>query len=115
MNFSRKGESLWSEWEGDGYTTAVYHSVTYVTEGHVTLDEPVVARALASAVQRDGVVDSIGQAYRMIENWSLVSQGYIGIVDGDVVHTVCDRDGETFYGDIADDVVPATFVEVSFG
>jgi hypothetical protein len=115
MNFDRKGELLWSEWDGEGYTVTLNHGMLYVTEGHVSLDEPVVSRALASAVQREGVVDSIGQAHNLIENWSFVSWGYAGVVDGDTVQTTCDELGETYYGDIAENVVPVTFVEVSFG
>lgn len=115
MNFSRKGENLWGEWTGFGYQHGIANSVVFYTEGHVSLDEPVVSRALASAVQRDGIVDSIGQAYNMIENWSFSFQTYAGIVDGEVDVTVCDNQGETYYGDIAECVVPVTFVEVSFG
>lgn len=114
MTLDRKGELLWSEWDGEGYNTSYPDSIIYFTEAHITLDEPVVLRALASAIQRDGVVDSLGDAYKLIERFSLVSQGHMGLVDTDAsVQTICDELGETYYGDEVVSIAPVTFVEVS--
>lgn len=111
MDISRKGESLWSEWTGEGYTRRVYHSVVYYTVGHVSIDHEVVLRALASAVQRDGIADGLGQAYKQIHE-NTQSFGWAGEIDGSYEISVCADNGETEYGDIVDEVLPITWVEV---
>jgi hypothetical protein len=115
MKLSRKGESLWQEWTGTGYSQTSNDTVVFYTESHVSLEEPVVLRALASALQREGIVHSLGEAYAAVEKYSVVSTGYVGIVDGERDFRICSEDGETFYGDYVDEAVPATFIEVSLG
>lgn len=113
MKFDRKGEILWSEWDGEGYNVSFPSSLVYVTRTHVSIEEPVVLRALASILQRDGIVDSLGDGYRLIETKSVASEGFVGTVDGHYAETVCSDEGETYYGDIVDEVAPVTFVEVA--
>lgn len=108
----RKAEQLWSEWSGEGHEPLAYKSVTYYTIGHMNLEHEVVLGGLASALQRDGLVDTLGAGKRAIELASFFSHGYVGCVDGNVDYTVCDELGETFYGDIVEDLQLATFVEV---
>jgi hypothetical protein len=114
MKDSRKGESLWSEWEGYGYHYNFGDlSLVYYTEGHVDLDIEVVRKALASAIQRDGVVSSLAQAFQLINN-GRISQGYAGPIDGDIYLTVCEDDGSTLDGDQVDKVIEITYVEVQY-
>ena len=115
MKLSRKGESLWQEWTGTGYSQTSNDTVVFYTESHVSLDEPVVLRALASALQREGIVHSLGEAYAAVEKQSIFSTGYVGIIDGERDFRICSEVGETFYGDIVDDTLPVTFIEVSLG
>lgn len=112
MDFSRRGESLWAEWSGNGYIPVSQGTIIFCTETHVDLKNEVVLRALASAIQRDGIADSLGDAFKAIQDWT-VHHGYAGDVDEDADATVCDEAGETFYGDIVDSVTPITWVEVS--
>jgi len=110
MDFDRRGETLWFEWSGEGYQTMMPGAVVYATHGHVWLADSVVDRALDSAVQRDGIADTIGRALIAIQPFSL-KHGYSGEVDGLQTH-VCDENGETFYGDTVDETIPTTWVEV---
>jgi hypothetical protein len=111
MATSRIGESLWTEWDGNGYYSVLPLCTVFVTNGHVDIENEVVRRALASFIQRSGVVDSLGQAYALIERGVYV-QGYSGVIDGEPEPTVCEEDGETFHGDIVDEILPTTWVEV---
>ena len=114
MDYGRKGESLWSEWAGTGYQVQTPGTIIYVTETHVDISNEVVLRALASAVQRDGIVDSLADGFRAIKPFSTIL-GYSGEVDG-LELTVCDETGETYYGDMVDEIIPTTWVEVeTFG
>lgn len=113
MQISRKGESLWFEWIGEGFTLTSPLSVLYYTIEHVDIDHEVVRRALASAVQRDGLVDSLGQAYAILEE-AHGTHGYAGELDGEMDLAVCRENGETYYGDIIEEPLPITWVEVAF-
>lgn len=111
MDFDRRGESLWYEWEGFGYTSDILGSLIYCTVGHVGLGDHVVFNALSSAVQRDGVAESIGRASSAIQPYT-AKHGYAGEIDGGLESHVCNLDGETFYGETVDEVIPMTWVEV---
>jgi hypothetical protein len=111
MANSRIGESLWEDWNGNGYYSVLPMCTVFVTYGHVDIENNVVRRALASHIQRSGYVDSLGQAYALLDR-SVFTQGYAGCVDEESDPTVCEDDGETFYGDIVDDILPTTWVEV---
>ena len=114
MKDSRKGESLWSEWEGYGYHYNFGDlSIVYYTEGHVDLDIDIVRKALASAIQRDGVVSSLSQAFQLIDS-GRISQAYAGPVDGDLYLTVCEDDGSTLDGEQVDEIIEITYVEVQY-
>lgn len=112
MDVSRKGENLWSEWTGVGVSARTYSCVLYYTVGHVDIDHEVVRRALASAIQRDGVVDGLGRAYGSINDGSVL-QGWAGELDSSYELYMCDQSGETEYGEEVDEVLPVTWVEVS--
>jgi hypothetical protein len=111
MKDSRAGESLWSLWEGEGYVSELGSPIVYYTEGHVDVDHEVVGKALASAIQRDGVVYSLFEAYTLIDS-GVSSQAWAGSFTGEMYQEVCDEEGLTSYGSLVDNLVPVTFVEV---
>jgi len=106
----RLGESLWEEWDGDGYNTFYDNSIVYMTYDWVDLGEEIVRRALASCLQRDGVSDSLSDGFKMLEV-SRTALGFIGFLDGEKYPVVVDENGLTEDGDIASDVCMVTWVE----
>lgn len=112
MKNDRVGEWLWEEWDGLGYEPNSTDSVVYVTYENVDLHEDIVKRALASCLQRDGVADSLSNAFLMIESGT-VSHGYTGFIEGDKFPYVVDEFGETEDGDDTDYISEATWVECS--
>jgi hypothetical protein len=112
MKDSRKGESLWFEWDGYSYPNKFEDSsIVYFTYDHVDLDHEVVRRALASSIQRDGIVSSLGEAFKLIDSGN-ISQGYAGEVNGNYHLTFCQHDGSTNSGDEVAEILYVTFVEV---
>jgi hypothetical protein len=111
MKDSRAGQSLWSEWDGLGYEEGSNFDVIFFTEDHVTLEEDVVSRALASCLQRDGIADSLSDGFKMISS-SVISNGYAGYVDSDSIYVVCDSEGMTEDGEFVDEIIKITWVEV---
>lgn len=112
---SRKGELLWKEWTGNDYKHihSSESSVVFFTEDHVDVDIDVIKRALASAIQRDGIASSLGDSFRLIDGASTVYEhGYAGEVDGDIEMTVCNDRGETQSGDEVDIKLSITWVEM---
>lgn len=105
MRDSRAGECLWAEWEED------MSSPVFYTYEHVDVENEIVRRALASALQREGAVSSLGEGFGAIEK-ATVSHGYAGYVDSDVELEKCDEFGETQYGDEVDEVLPVTWVSL---
>ena len=59
MKDVRIGEHLWSEWDGEGYQNLLECGVVYYTLEHIDLENELVRRGLASALQRDGVAYSL--------------------------------------------------------
>ena len=111
MKDSRIGECLWSIWEGMGYEDQLPYSVVYYTEDHVDLEQEVVRKALASSIQRDGLVYSLAQGYGAIDA-GIVSQKWVGLADGELYEEICNKDGSAFSNSTLNNVVPVTFVEV---
>jgi hypothetical protein len=110
MKDSRIGESLWFLWDieepADG-------SLLFYTEDHVDIEHEVVRKALASAMQREGISYSLGHSFNLIEAGE-VTYGYSGTSPlGDQTGLPCDEHGETEDGYILDFVTPATWVKVS--
>ena len=112
MDFDRRGETLWHEWDGLGFSPNGIDNLVYYTVGHISLGEHVVFNALCSAIQRDGVCDSISRAGAAIQPYTAVC-GYAGEVEQGLEMHVCSSDGETYYGDDVDEVMPITWVEVT--
>jgi hypothetical protein len=108
----RAGEWLWEEWDGEGYESNYFNSFIYVTYDNVNINEEIVKRALASCIQRDGIVDSLSDAFSMIER-SEVSHGYVGFVEGEKFPFVTNEFGETSRGDSTNYFLKATWVDCS--
>lgn len=111
MKERRTGQLLWSEWSGHGYEPQSASAVVYSTIEHVSLETDVVLRGLASLLQRDGIVDSLGRGYSTAEKSTTV-HGYAGTVDLSRDMYVCSAVGETRNGDSVDAVYAVTWVEV---
>jgi hypothetical protein len=109
MKDSRAGETLWYEWTGDDLDSE--SSTVFFTIGHVDIEHEVVRRALASALQRDGTAVSLGDGFRVLDDATGV-HGYAGIVDGDRDFSVCTPEGETRSGDVVDEILQVTWVEI---
>lgn len=109
MKDSRVGESLWEEWEGLGYETLEDKKIFYTID-HVSLDNEIVRRALASTLQRDGIADSLGDGFKLLEK-SVVSHNWAGFMEEDNEINLCDDSGYTLYGDFIEDINPVTIVE----
>lgn len=111
MKDSRVGQSLWQEWDGSGYDSFHEDALVFYTFEHVSLDEDVVLRALASCLQRDGVADSLGDGFKLASNGA-VTTGYAGYLDDDTELTLCDEEGFTSYGDWVYEIQEITLVEL---
>lgn len=111
MKDSRIGQSLWQEWFGSGYESEKPNSLVFYTVDHISLDEDIVLRALASCLQRDGIADSLADGFKMATT-SLVTIGYAGTTESDDELTLCDSDGFTSYGDSVEDIQKITWVEL---
>jgi hypothetical protein len=109
MKDKRPGEHLWLEWTGDGYNSS--SSIVLFTTEHVDVENEVVRRALASSIQRSGIVDSLGDGFAIINDAS-VACGLAGIVDGELDFSVCDEVGETPYGDPVKEICKVTWVSL---
>jgi hypothetical protein len=111
MKDSRVGQCLWSIWEGFGYSEEIPNSITYYTEDHVDIEHEVVRKALASLIQREGLVYSLAQGFQAIDS-GMVTQGWIGFYEEELYQEVCDEEGYTLQGAKLANVTPVTFVEV---
>jgi len=107
----RHGQHLWSEWSGNGYNEQLTFSTVYYTFDHVDLENDLVRRALASALQRDGVAVSLGDGFNMIDKATPI-HGWSGLIEEELDFTVCDDSGETEYGDIVGVALATTWIEI---
>jgi hypothetical protein len=101
--------ALWHPWEGEGHMTHNPDSLVFFTEATVNLHEDIYRESLARALQREGVADGLGAAFKALET-ARVETGYAGELEDSTLFE-CDEDGETYYGD---KVTPkrVTWVEV---
>jgi hypothetical protein len=111
MRDNRAGECLWYEWSGDGFAVSRPSSIIYYTYDHIDIQIDVIARALASALQRDGIVVSLGDGYKAVER-GYVAHGFAGEVEGEIYPTACDQEGNTNYGEIVKNPLPVTWMEI---
>lgn len=113
MKDVRVGDYLWDQWQGEGYEAKLDYDLVYATEEHVDLDNELVKRGLASALQRDGIADSLWDGFKLVES-SESEWGWAGIVEGEIYYNACSEDGETAQGDLVEKTIPITWVEFSF-
>jgi hypothetical protein len=113
MKDSRIGETLWSQWLGNSHHAQETSALIYVTEEHVDINVEVVRRALASAIQRDGIVDSLGQAFSLLDGKTKNQHAFAGHIDGDPEPSLCDKDGLTMHGDSVEEVLSITLVDIN--
>lgn len=113
MKDSRAGEELWEHWSGEGYESSSDSEIIFFTEGHVDIDNEIVRRALASSLQREGIVDSLREGFDALSAGDVVL-GWAGFIDGEIYLTVCDEYGYTPYGDVVEAVYDVTWVEFVF-
>ena len=111
MKDKRKGESLWSEWTGELYEKDRSSAVVFYTVEHVDLENEVVRRALASAVQREGIVNTLGEAFKAVET-AACKRSYAGELREVRDYAICNDKGETSLGDKVENLVPVTLVEL---
>lgn len=111
MKDVRHGEQLWQQWHGQGYESETDSEVVYFTHEHVDMDNEVVRRALASTLQRDGVSDSLSDGFKALES-SYTSIGWAGIIIDENEYWACDENGETEYGDLVENSLPITWIEI---
>lgn len=111
MRDSRRGETLWFEWTGELYVRERKKSVVFFTWDHVDLEHDVIKRALASVLQREGIVNTLGEGYRTVES-SKTHWRYAGMTDDSEDLVICNDEGETFLGDHVPTWAPVTIVEV---
>lgn len=103
MKDSRIGQSLWAIWEGFGYEDQLSGSITYYTEEHVDVEHEVVRKALASSIQRDGIVFSLSQGFQAIDA-GVVSHKWVKQLEDEMYLEAHDEE--------VTDSIPVTFVEV---
>lgn len=112
MKDIRVGESLWHEWHGDGYEPITSHpKAIYFTQEHVDMDNEIVRRALASTLQRDGIADSLGDGFKLVES-ATIETGWAGLLAGEKEYIFCDEEGDTEYGDTVENAEPYTWIEL---
>lgn len=110
MNEFRLGEDLWMEWDGEGFETDA--DIVYYTYEHVDTNIEVVQRALACALQRDGIVENLRDGFRVQDNCGTVL-GYVGRFWDEAEDTMfCAHNGDTIFGDTLDTWSAATFIEI---
>lgn len=102
---------MWYEWDGHGYNERLTSTTIYFTFDHIDLEHDLVRRALASALQRDGVAVSLGDGFNMIDK-SVPVFGWCGVLEDELDFTVCDESGETEYGDIVGVALATTWIEI---
>lgn len=102
-------EPVWLTWEGD-YFPRSYGSdslVFYLSE-HIYLDADEIAKkSLAREIQREGIVSSLFEAYRLIEISSISRAGFYYEDGDDRFPIYCDESNENYEWD-------ATYVEVPY-
>lgn len=111
MKDHRHGEHLWMEWTGEGYTPSTSAEIVFYAEEIVNINIPLIQKALASALQREGIVDSLSDGYNLISKGTAV-HGYFGYVGGDIIPTACSVLGITEYGEKLEAFNSCTWIEL---
>lgn len=102
-------QPVWLMWEGDDFPRKLdSDSVVFYLSEHIYLDEDKEAKtSLARQLQREGIVSSLGEGYRLLD-MSWVSRGGFYYDDGDERFPIYCEDDDPLYD------WDATFVEVPY-
>lgn len=111
MKDMRPGEQLWEEWLGSGYYLEKQDGIVYYTFDHIDTENDLVRRALASALQRDGVAISLAEGFKLVDS-GLVTKGWVGILEEEIDFILCDEYGATEYGDTVENIQPTVWIEI---
>jgi hypothetical protein len=111
MKDHRHGEHLWVEWSGEGYEPLSDAELVFYTEEVVDLEVPLIRKALASSLQREGVADSLSDGHKLIEASHTV-YGFVGYMPEDITHVFCNEAGVANSGEQLESVTPCTWVEL---
>lgn len=111
MRKTQTGESLWIEWDGTEIPGLDLDHTIFFTYGSVDLENEIVARALAVAIQRTGEAESLAEAFRLVERATSL-QGHAGYLEDDREISACSEDGETEDGDLVPQPEAVTWVEI---
>ena len=106
----RVGQELWLEWQGL-WSPEIDSSILYYTIDHIDIENDLVKRALASTLQRDGIFDSLGDAFKAIDS-GIPNLMWVGTVADYDELEICNSLGETEYGDVLENIQEITCVEV---
>jgi hypothetical protein len=107
----RVGDWLWEEWVGEGYEPSTRDEATvYCTTEWVDLNNDLIKRALASCLQRDGVVDSLSEGFKVAES-AIIVKSYAGFLEEEKTMTICNESGETDLGDFVSSKLLVTLIE----
>jgi hypothetical protein len=99
-------DPTWITWDGDGFPRqGSEDSIIFFLSEHVYFDSDIsYRRSLASAIQQEGVSETIGAAHRLIDAAWVTKAGY-SYLEGERFPTYYDLSDEEYERD-------ATFVEV---
>lgn len=98
----------WLIWEGDDFPRRFHSdSVVFYLSEHIYFDsDEAYKKSLANQIRLEGLTESLGEAYKFIEDSWVTKSGYY-FEDGDDKFPVyCEEDDPALYYD-------ATFVEVA--
>jgi hypothetical protein len=87
-----------------------FYTFVFYTKELVSMENDLVRRALASAIQRDGITDSLSESFKTLEG-SKTTFGWAGNNDFDLELMACNELGYTDLGDSLTEVLPVTWVE----
>lgn len=99
------------EWTGSGYTPETESDLIFYTEEVVNINIPLIQKALASSLQREGIVDSLSDGFNLV-NYGHVVHGFFGYIGGDIVPTACDVLGYAEDGEKLEFFTSCTWVEL---
>lgn len=111
MKDHRHGEHLWMEWTGEGYEPETGTDLIFYTEEIINLSVPLIQKALASSLQREGIVDSLSDGFSLV-NSAHVVYGYAGTPEEDIIPQACDVLGMTADGGKLETFSSCTWVEI---
>ncbi len=98
----------WMIWEGEDFPHSLDDSVVFFVNEYLDLDEDHVAsKALARQLQREGIVETLGSAYALIQEASIHHGGYYYADQDEIFPLYCSEEDPDLDYD-------ATFVEIPY-